>query len=203
MTTPVDTNTTTASALITELRALTPPRSLTFTESLRIAKLQAIRLLRHLAIEDAPVPIELILRDAGVHITAQPLPASGFSHWSGRHWVITTNSRESWQRQRATIAHEFKHILDHPQTAHLYVSVSRLGASEQAELAATYFAGCVLVPRHLLKQAWFNGMQNLTDLAEHFDVSPSAIATRLHQTGIAELHDLTPERRYRPRRSPL
>lgn len=176
-------------SVIGALRALAPRRRLTVDESLRIARLQANTLLRLLGIEDGPVPVEFIDYLPHLRVIQAPLPVSGVSHWTGNEWIITVSSGESWRRQRSTIAHEFKHIIDHSRADYLYVGTHRHSAAEQAEIVANYFAGCVLVPQKLLKQAWYGGIQRIGELADHFDVSPAAIRVRLAQTGIADPHD--------------
>ena len=42
------------------------------------------------------------------------LADSGLTHWNGGTWVIGVNRNDSRTRRRFTLAHEFKHILDHP-----------------------------------------------------------------------------------------
>jgi hypothetical protein len=179
----------TTPSVIGTLRAIAPTRQLTFAESLRIAKLQAITLLRTLGIEDGPVPVEFVDYLPRVRVIQATLPVSGVSHWTGTEWIITVNTHECWRRQRSTIAHELKHIIDHTHSDNLYSGDRFRTAAEQAEIAATYFAGCVLVPRNVLKQAWFGGIQCTNELADYFDVTPAAIRVRLAQTGIADSHD--------------
>jgi Zn-dependent peptidase ImmA (M78 family) len=188
-------------SLIGTLRALAPRRQLTFPESLRIAKLQAMTMLRTLGIEDGPVPVEFVDYLPHVRVIQATLPVSGVSHWTGTEWIITVNTHECWRRQRTTIAHEFKHILDHTSSDNLYSGDRFRTAAEQAEIAATYFAGCVLVPRNVLKRAWFGGMQRTHELADYFDVSPAAIRVRLTQVGLdmaADRHPTQKRRRSRP-----
>ena len=108
-------------SVIGALRALAPRRPLTIDESLRIARLQANTLLRVLGIEDGPVPVEFIDFLPHLRVIQAPLPVSGVSHWTGKEWIITVSNTETWRRQRATIAHEFKHIIDHSRADYLYV----------------------------------------------------------------------------------
>ena len=185
MQTTLDFDSSATPRVIASLRALVPKRAVTFAESLRIAKKQAQRLVHLLDAHDGVVPIEFLDHHTNIRIICAPLPISGIAHWTGTRWIITVNSRESWQRQRATIAHEFKHILDHGHCHTLYCSTPCHTAAEQAEIAATYFAGCALVPRAMLKRAWAGGIQRHQDLADHFDVSVSAIRVRLEQTGLS------------------
>lgn len=167
------------------LRNLIPIReSITFGESLRVAELQAAKLLSLFDINDGPVPSELITELPRIKVVYADLPVSGTSHWNGSDWVITLNRHEATVRQRLTLAHEYKHIVDHGSTKRLYTGSWRHSAEAQSEQAADYFAGCVLVPRRLLKRAWGNGIQDPIDLARHFKVSVPAITVRLAQTGL-------------------
>jgi Zn-dependent peptidase ImmA (M78 family) len=55
------------------------------------------------------------------------------------------------------------------QTA-LYAGSRSHSAARQAEQAADYFAGCVLMPRRSLKAAWGRGIQTPAALGNLFDV---------------------------------
>lgn len=121
--------------------------------------------------------------------------------WDSRacQWVIQLNRYESPRRQRFTLAHEYKHIIDHGRSSGLYSGTATNTPAEQAERAADYFAGCLLVPKVLLKRAYYGGMQQVADLARHFDVSEAAITCRLSQTGIvAQSERFRPDRRAFP-----
>ncbi len=181
----------TTTSPLTSLRTLTPRRVLTFTEALRIAELQARRLA------------DLIDDPTGIHehhiaglpritIHRQQLPVSGMSHWNGHQWVITINSTDPLVRQRFTLLHEFKHIIDHGAVSQLYTGGRTKTPQEQAETAADYFAGCALVGRRELKSAWGNRIQHVEDLAAHFGVSIPAIRVRLAQTGLDIVADRLP-----------
>jgi Zn-dependent peptidase ImmA (M78 family) len=85
--------------------------------------------------------------------------------------------------------HEFKHIVDHRETDRLYTGDRRHTPAEQAELAADYFAGCLLMPKRLLKRAWGNGLQRPVAVGRHFRVSARAAEVRLAQTGLSETSD--------------
>lgn len=178
-----------------------PKRHVTADEALRIADLQAARLLGICNITDGPVPSELLHVVPCVRVVWADLPVSGTSHWSGKDWIITLNTNESYRRQRFTLMHEFKHILDHGRADLLYHDTPRRSAAEQAEQAADYFAGCLLIPRRYLKRDWGNGKQRLAELAQIFEVSQQAIAVRLAQTGLVESRRrcaATPMKQYLP-----
>ena len=131
------------------------------------------------------------------------IPVSGMSYWNGHQWVIVISVSDSIARQRFTLLHEFKHIVDHPTKELLYPGDKTASASEQAEAAADYFAGCALVGRRELKSAWGNRIQKVEDLASHFGVSVQAIRVRLAQTGLDIIADrLPPPRCARPISTP-
>jgi len=186
------------------LRACVPPRDdITFTEALQIAERQATKLLELHAITDGPVPDSVItgiphIRIINTEQLDRGTAADGASMWDAksRRWVILLNRANTLQRQRSTLAHEFKHILDHP-IDNLYKATRRLRSSRQAENAATYFAGCLLIPRALLHRAWHSGIRSPAALAKLFQASEHAITVRLQQTGLTgqiqrDTHALAP-----------
>lgn len=183
------TTTTATRSVLASLRAVTPQRTATFAEALRVAEVQAARLLEIWNIDQPHVPSEIVSELPRVQIARADLPVSGASHWNGRSWVITLNEGEAWVRQRFTLMHEFKHVIDHGQTKHLYCGNGRHAPDEQAELVADYFAGCVLMPKRLLKRAWGEGVQRPIALARLFKVSVRAVEVRLAQTGLSVERD--------------
>ncbi len=196
-------------SILRSLRQLTPHRACSFTEALNLAERQAAKLNQLLAASQPSFQLTGITED---HITGLPririvreqLPVSGMSHWNGQEWIICLNHDDPEVRQRFTLLHEFKHIIDHGHTNWLYTTQNpkaftrrwgrppQLTAHEQAEQAADYFAGCALIPRTALKQAWAAGLQTPTALADHFAVSEAAICVRIDQTGIARTLDPEP-----------
>jgi Zn-dependent peptidase ImmA (M78 family) len=137
-------------------------------------------------IETGPVPVEFIADLPKIEIELVGAPVSGASFWNGNSWIIQLNKHEIYSRQRFTLAHEYKHIIDHNRADTLYVGSREATPAEQAEQAADYFAGCLLVPKKLLKRAYYGGMQRTADLADYFQVSEAAMTVRLRQTGIVE-----------------
>lgn len=186
MTTTKDNNLSSERSLLANLRAVIPNRPLRFAEALRIAELQANRLLELSGTDDAAVPGEIVSDLPRVRVEYRDLPTSGMSYWNGQAWVICLSSAEPYTRQRFTLFHEFKHILDHGRIGNMYRGYGHTSGEAQAEQAADYFAGCVLMPRRLLKRAWGNGVQRPTALAHLFDVSPRAVDVRLAQVGLTE-----------------
>jgi Zn-dependent peptidase ImmA (M78 family) len=171
---------------LASLRALVPPRQLQFDEALRIAELQANHLLDLSGVVAAPVPTDVITQLPRIRVKVDTLRTSGESFWSGQEWVICLTADEPPTRQRFTLFHEYKHILDYGRKGLLYRGDCRYSAAEQAELAAEYFAGCVLMPKRLLKRAWGEGIQRPSALGRLFDTSPRAIEVRLMQLGLSQ-----------------
>lgn len=179
------------SGVLAKLRALVPQRPLTAGEALRVAELQAHHLLRRFGVSARPVPEEIVSELPRVRVVREDgLPVSGAAHWNGHYWLITVNADEPIYRQRFSVMHEFKHILDHTTKHFLYHDRSHQTADEQAERVADYFAACVLMPKVAVTRQWCQGQQNVTALAKSLRVSTAALRYRLDQLGLTE-----PERR--------
>jgi Zn-dependent peptidase ImmA (M78 family) len=177
-------------SMLASLRGLAPQRRLRFSEAIKVAELQASLFLGLHGIEQGPVPDEIVTSQGRIAVEYDfdmPDQASGASDWDfkGRCWVITINAGQQVTRQRFTLFHEYKHILDHGCPRLIGVDQPRYGRPT-SEYIADYFAGCVLMPRTLLKRAWANGVQRLSELATLFDVSERAIEVRLSQTGLTQ-----------------
>ncbi len=185
-------------SLLFTLRHLMPPRPLTYAESLRVAELQATRLLKLAEIEGPPVPESLIAELPRIQIERlSPIPVSGSAHWAKGRWQIVLNGAEPLVRQRFSLIHEFKHVLDNPFISILYPGYGDVTKEDRAEQVADYFAGCVLIPRVWLKRDWGNRIQQLPVLARRYGVSQVAMRVRLMQTGLLENPARCPGPRYR------
>jgi hypothetical protein len=173
--------------VLAELRSLCPPRRLTHFEALRVAEVQAARLLKLSGIAEPPVPESVVQNVPKVLVKRMvPWAVSGATDWAKGTWVIVVNGAEPQARQRFTVAHEFKHILDYPFIDVLYPASLGMTRHKRTEAVCDFFAGCLLVPRPWLKQAWVGGIQDIPQLAEHFGVSNAAMETRLLQTGLID-----------------
>lgn len=173
-------------SVLATLRTLMPARRTTgFTEAKRIAELQAAKFLELHGISTWPVPLERIIEQLPkIRIEYCEQPVSGATFWDSEQWVIQLNKYESKARQRFSLAHEYKHIVDHGSTNNLYATGSFGEAEQRCEQAADYFAACLLMPKPLLKREYFGGIQKPSELAALFGVSAVAAAIRLEQTGI-------------------
>jgi hypothetical protein len=173
-------------SVLRALRDVVPQRRLTFGESLRLAELQANKLLELFDVRGPLVPSELITELPRLEVRYEPdLPVSGSAHWEAGRWVITLNAAEPFGRRRYSLAHEFKHVLDHTTKQFLYGDVDDPASAEKAERAADHFAACLLMPRRWTKRVWIESGQKLSVLAKQLQVSPRALSVRLWHLGLA------------------
>jgi hypothetical protein len=172
-------------AVLAILRAKAPHRALDPGEAARVAEWQATTLLELAGLSKPPTPASLITELPRVCVQHDvDLPVSGCTSWHNGRWVIILNAAEPLVRQRFSLAHEFKHAVDHRFRHELYVDRPGLSAEVQAERAADYFAACLLMPRRWLYRAWTDGHQRISELSRMFSVSPQAMGRRLEHLGL-------------------
>jgi predicted transcriptional regulator len=174
--------------MIGQLQRLAPTRLLSTAEALAVAELQAQRLRQLLGVTEGAVSEQQLRALGGIIIERVPdLGVSGATRLIDRRWVILLNRDDPPVRQRFTIAHELKHILDHPAALALQISGAQLHRQTWlTERICDYFAACLLMPRPLVKRAWTTGSQDLRSLADRFQVSIDAMRIRLEQIGLVE-----------------
>jgi len=174
--------------IMRQLRDLVPRRPLTTPEAMEVAELQAIRLLALSGIDGPPVPESVIANLPHIEVERmKPSPVSGAAQWSRGRWLVVLNGNESPGRQRYSLAHEFKHILDNPLIHLIYPAFAGLSATDRAEQICDYFAACLLMPRVWVKQHYFDwGLQDPGRLAQRFGTSWTAMQVRLLQIGLWE-----------------
>lgn len=176
-----------AVGIIAQVRDLTPLRSLTWIEAMHVAERQAMRLLNLSGVTAPPVLDDIITKLPRLQVErTTPFIAAGASQWSHGRWLVLINSSNPIGRQRFTLAHELKHILDNPFVKFLYPSAPGISDHERAESMCDYFAGCLLMPRTWLKKAWWESNQDVATLARQFQVSRQAMQVRLQQIGLTE-----------------
>ena len=176
--------------VVATLRDFVPIRPLTREEAMRIAELQALRFLELVGVTGGPVPERVIADLPRVQVERMsPLPVSGATHWASQRWLIVLNGAEPATRQRFSLAHEFKHILDHRFADVLYRNIPEAACHEAIEQVCDYFAGCLLIPRPWLKKAWGQRVQSVDALAARFETSQAAMLVRLNQVGLASPAD--------------
>jgi predicted transcriptional regulator len=175
------------SSVIVALRRLMPARALQDQEARGVAERQASRFLEIFDITEPSVDVGLICELPRVRVRVEPtLVDSGLTHWHKGMWVIGVNRNDSQTRRRFTLAHEFKHILDHPVVDVIYGDERGQSDAKRAELMCDYFAACLLMPRLWVKRLWAQGMQEAAVLAATFNVSPAAMNVRLQELGLVE-----------------
>lgn len=174
-------------AVIASLRDIVPLRPLTYSEHMTLAEIQAARFRRLLGITSPALPESAIADLPRVEVARLPLlPVSGATAWSKGRWQVLLRSTEPATRQRFSLAHELKHIVDHRFFPLTFSGIRERDRAQAAERICDYFAGCLLVPRRELKHAYCTGTQTPSELAQLFQVSPVAIETRLSQIGLSE-----------------
>lgn len=190
-------------SVVAQLRALMPRRPLSFSEGVRIAALQATRFLDLTGwTDDAPVPESLITELPRIDVRpSYQLTGSGVTMWHQGAWRIRVNALEPFTRQRFSIAHEFKHVLDaaHEDVIYGYLPVGSKQRHAHIEGVCDAFAAALLMPKVLVRQLWFSGTQDPAVLAWRFLVSQRAMRIRLENLGLVEcqprsagrLHDNT------------
>ncbi len=191
--------------LLAELRNLAPPRPLTYGESLQLARVQAWRLREWMKSGDElAVNLLWLTRQRAVPVSFVPSyrlgEESGLTtdHFGGRLQVFI-NEGEPHQRQRFSLLHELKHVLDFPDAARLHQRLGSGNAEVKAnmvEWVANEFAGHVLMPTGLVKRMWFR-TQNVELVARLFNVSPEAMTTRLSVLGLIGEPKPAPRRYFR------
>lgn len=185
---------TTAGTLIADvnaiamLRALLPERALTWSEAHSIAERQAALLLDLLHIAEPPVPQFVISSLPGIIVDWQAdWPTSGMALQAGTHWRIVLDKSEPRQRQRFSLAHEFKHVLDDPVIDRSQAHLRSERKARRAERLCNYFAACLLMPRPWVKHDWYGGLQRARALARRYYVSEAAMSNRLRELGLVSL----------------
>lgn len=176
------------SNVITTLRDMVPVRALTQTEGLRIAERQAAKLLFLSEVEKPPVPESIVTELPRIQVerSRTPIPSAGATHWSRGRWLILINGADSVGRQRFSLVHEFKHILDNPFIHILYPTLRERSHKDRAEHVCDHFAACLLMPRPWVNSVWSGGMHDIRRLARLFNVSHEAMEVRLLQVGLIE-----------------
>lgn len=194
--TPLTTPPKTSISTLASLRATIPRCKLDFDDTKAVAERQASRLLDLVGARADGIQEHHLAGMPRLRIVREALPTSGLSYWNGQTWIIALNEADSAARQRFTLLHEFKHIIDHGAHQRLYAS------DWEAERAADYFAACALMPKPELKRMFCNVTQRIDRLARYFGVSQQAVRVRLEQTGLVEPEVFTRERCARPISTP-
>ena len=154
---------------------------------MQVAETQAAMLRDAMHVDGPPVPDSVVTGFPRVEVVRRdPFVAAGATMWSHGRWTIVVKSSDSQQRQRFTLADEFKHVLDHPFVSVLYPGADGAPSHRRAEEMCNYFAASLLMPRGWVRECWRHGPQDTAVLARRFNVSSAAMRIRLSQVGITE-----------------
>jgi len=187
-------------AMIATLRAVPAKRAFTYGESIQIARIQASKLRAWADAQEPEINLIWLVNQRAVPVNFAPShllsEQSGLAtdHITGKLEMFI-NDGEPQVRQRFSLLHELKHVLDWPDADRMH---SKLGSGDEElkrrmiEWIANEFAAQVLMPTRLIKRAWFMS-QDLPLMASLFNVSREAMTTRLEKLG------LTGEPKPRPR----
>jgi Zn-dependent peptidase ImmA (M78 family) len=172
-------------SIIMKLRDMVPLRPLRYSEALRLAELQAQRFLELVGVSEPSIPERVITELPRIEVNRlSPFPTSGASQWAQGRWLVVLNGSEPLTRQRFSLAHELKHIIDHRFGGLMYAKFPASDRNAMVEHICDYFAGCLLMPRPWVKRIYGSGLQRLPDLAQRFGVSQAAMSVRLNQIGL-------------------
>jgi len=176
--------------VIAELRALMPRRAMTWSEAHSVAERQAALLLDLMHVAEPPVPMFVVSSLAGISVDRRAdWPTSGMAVTNGQGWRIVLCSSEPRQRQRYSLAHELKHVLDDPFNEQLYGHLTPDRRRQRAEALCNHFAACLMMPRPWIKHDWCGGLQRVATLARRYYMSQQAVRRRLAELGLAPVRD--------------
>lgn len=183
-----------SSDLLDRLRSMAPVRPLATGEAMVLAERQAQRLRSELGIISPRFDDKTIGKLDWLKVKRRAgFPTSGMATKVGHHWVVVIRSDEAMVRQRFTLAHELKHIIDDEAVSAmtskhlaLYPAARGFTPTEQAERVADRFAAALLMPRPLLRADWADGIQDIARLSRRYGVSHQAMTFRLTQLGLLQ-----------------
>lgn len=170
------------------LRDMMPRFTISYHQALRVAERQATRLARtweaeHRAIREADITKltrMTVLRQPCTDAPAPECP-SGVSRYERGRWIIWLNPSETTSRQRFTLAHELKHIIDNGAA---HTTVYKLLTPTEIEAVCDHFATCLLMSRHAVYHLWGDGLRTPESLAMAFHISVNAMRRRMIELGL-------------------
>ena len=139
-------------------------------------------------INNYQVDIKEIVKSHGVILREESMPSSlsGYLRFIDQKWVIGVNSKHHPKRQRYTIAHEFAHYILHRDDRGEFEDEEiyfRSDKTSSIEFKADEFAGEILMPDDLFRHAIKNGLKQIEELANAFNVSTLAVKVRAQMLG--------------------
>ena len=190
--------------LIENLRALAPKRPLTYGQSLEVARRQAGYL--RLWVGGSAPALSLTWFVQQRYVPVHFVPSYAMKHKSGlttdeihNRLQVFINDNQPVLRQRFTLAHELKHILDFDDAPALHANLgcgNEQTRKERVEMIANEFAAYLLMPAALVEHIWLTTL-DLSQCARIFRVSEEAMHRRLVNLGFLEGREPTRRRHYR------
>ena len=136
--------------------------------------------------DKAPVPVVLIAKELGLsvyRVRGWPDDLSGMiKREEDGAYNIYVNAGHANTRRRFTIAHEIAHYVLHRSSIGDGITddaLYRSGLSNYQEAQANRLAAQILMPWELIDPMIDQGVTNIEDLANAFNVSRSAMSIRL------------------------
>jgi Zn-dependent peptidase ImmA (M78 family) len=131
--------------------------------------------------------MEKLISCYDIELRYEPMDSnqSGTLKYERGIWVIEVNESHHRKRQRFTMAHELGHYFLHKEKNVDFVDTTffRSSMSDSVEYAANEFAAKLLMPELEVKELINEGVKNLGELAEKFDVSVAAMKYRVVSMG--------------------
>ncbi|MBM6550696.1 ImmA/IrrE family metallo-endopeptidase [Marinomonas ostreistagni] len=145
------------------------------------------------AMRNQPVDLEQLCSDLGIKLTRKRLAdnmSGKIERKEDNQFEITVNKTHGAYRQRFTIAHEIGHFILHRHLMGTGISDSVAYRSDNGELGnskikpsheaeANRFAAALLLPKELVVERFKSVTQDISALAQYFEVSQQAMTIRL------------------------
>jgi predicted transcriptional regulator len=179
--------------VIEQVRDLMPRRALSLTEAYAVAELQATKLLELLDITEPPARFDRLYTLPNLEIQLEAgykmEHFSGISRFRQGKWLIILDKNDAHGRRRFTLAHEFKHVIDHSLEKLAYAQLGygdEQRRQQHIEAICQHFAASFLMPKTWVKRWWTQGFQDAYALAGLFQVSLSAMDVQLKKLGFID-----------------
>lgn len=118
------------------------------------------------------------------YISMEPNQSGSFK-FANNKWIIGVNKNHHKNRQKFTLAHELGHYILHREKNIDIVDTTffRNNETDSIEYMANEFAAKLLMPKEKVEELISQGIKNIGDLAEKFEVSASAMKYRILSLG--------------------
>ena len=139
-------------------------------------------------LKSVPLDVTAVARLLGIEVIEEPMDddVSGFLEKRGDNWFAGVNSYHHPVRKRFTLAHEIGHFVLHRREQETFEDrtfARRANNPTRMEREADAFAASLLMPENAVRWEIANGLRNLNDLANAFNVSSLAMRYRLQSLG--------------------